>query len=314
MRFATLLLATGSDSAPVELRVTPLALSARDPLANVNRWREQIGLDHIAPGQLSSVARELDIDGRTAHLVDMRGTSQGSEPARQILAAILPGDERAWFFLVMDTPDRVGPHAKSFETFMRSVRLRPATAAAGELPPGHPPLGDTAAGTTGAAEAGGMGTLPEGATGSDAPPVHWTTPPGWHEHAETNPSRLATLHVGSHDDAGARAEVTITRFPGDVGGLLPNINRWRGQLGLQPVSELSQQPLEPLQVDGTEASLVDIQGPGSGDSRQRMLVVLVPHAEFTYFVKMTGPDALVGRERAAFANFARSLRFERGAS
>ena len=158
---------------------------------------------------------------------------------------------------------------------------------------------------------GSMGALPEGATGSDAPALHWTTPPGWHEQPETNPSRLATLHV---NDGTSRAEVTITRFPGDVGGMLPNINRWRGQIGLQPVGELSQQPTEPLQVDGGEASMVDLLGPGSGDARQRMLVVLVPRADFTYFVKMTGPDALVGRERAAFTSFARSLRFERGAS
>lgn len=46
--------------------------------------------------------------------------------------------------------------------------------------------------------------------------------------------RLATFIVPT--EAGDQ-EVAVTRFPGQVGGVLANINRWRGQMGLQPITE-----------------------------------------------------------------------------
>jgi hypothetical protein len=36
-------------------------------------------------------------------------------------------------------------------------------------------------------------------------------------------------------DPDGKAEVTVSAFPGDTGGLLANLNRWRGQIGLEPV-------------------------------------------------------------------------------
>jgi len=142
-------------------------------------------------------------------------------------------------------------------------------------------------------------------------PLQWTTPEGWSERNESNPSRLATLDVA---DGEQRAEVSITRFPGDVGGLLPNVNRWRGQLGLAPVQDLAalEHPLEEVQVDGSASQLLDLVGESSsGSDAQRMLVVLVPHEGFTYFIKMTGPKTLLDLQRDPFVQFARSVRFER---
>ena len=303
MRFATLLLPAGSNEPAVEMRVTPLALAARDLLANVNRWREQIGLAPIAAEALAQVARPVDVGGRTAHLVDMTGVAHASEPARQILAAILPGDERVWFFLVLDTPERAGKQARAFAEFIATVRVRPAAVAAGELPPGHPPVGG-GAGTDLAEQARTQPPAVSSAPAADDRVLDWTTPPGWREATTSNPSRLATLEVS---EGAQSAEVTITRFPGDVGGLLPNINRWRGQIGLAPVTDTSQQPVEALEVDGVQAQLLDLQG--AGEASQRMLVVLVTRGQFTYFVKMTGPGTLLGRERQHFLDFARSLRF-----
>jgi hypothetical protein len=294
MRYATLLVPTEAGGEPLEIRVTPLMLAAQDPLANVNRWREQIGLEHIGPEALSDVARSIEIAGRKAHLVNLEGATEGDEPAQQILAAILPGDQRAWFFMAMDTSERVSPVASQFATFLESVEVV-AAEMAGEMPPGHPPLSDDAGAP------GGAGMAQQG------PSLSWTTPDGWQQRDESNPSRLATLDV---DVGGSRAEVAITRFPGNVGGLLPNVNRWRNQLGLAPIQDLSalERPLEDLQVDGTPSQLLDLVG--SGEAPQRMLVVLVPRDDFTYFVKMTGPDALVGTQREIFTQFARSLRFD----
>ena len=32
------------------------------------------------------------------------------------------------------------------------------------------------------------------------------------------------------EDTAGQAEVTISKFPGDVGGMIANVQRWRGQL------------------------------------------------------------------------------------
>jgi hypothetical protein len=325
MRFATLVLEEGSAAAgPVELRVTPLGLAARDPLANINRWREQIGLGHIGPEEMNGVARTVEIDGRTAQVVNMVGPAEANRPAQQVLAAILPGDQRVWFFLVLDDARRVGRFAPAFDEFLRSVRFRESQVAmAGSLPPGHPPVdpGDAPPSAAGARDAGagtgaGAGAAGAGAAGTsgrvaagDEPRVSWTTPAGWRERPGDGAFRVASFEVAESQQ---RAEVTITRFPGGVGGLLANINRWRGQVGLQPVADVSQQPLETLEVASQPAQMLDLVGPaaGSGAARQRLLVVLVARGDTTWFLKMTGPEAFLDRQKPIFVEFACGIRFD----
>src|SRR5262245_43467033 len=52
--------------------------------------------------------------------------------------------------------------------------------------------------------------------------VAWTAPPGWREIQSSQPSRVATFNPGE-----GLPEVAINVFPGDTGGLLANVNRWR---------------------------------------------------------------------------------------
>ncbi|MFQ5598958.1 MAG: hypothetical protein ACE5G2_00230 [Candidatus Krumholzibacteriia bacterium] len=305
MRYATLAVESGDD--PLEVRVTPLGLVARDPLANVNRWREQIGLEPIGPDALATVMRSIDIDGHTAHLIDMVGPAGGSGARQQVLSAILAAEERVWFFLIMGPPERVAPHAAEFEQFVSSIRLPPSSApdpadVAG-LPPGHPPVQDAPA------------DVP--ASGADTAKPTWTLPPGWQEQPGTSRFRVATFRVTG---AGHTAEVAVTRFPGDVGGLLANVNRWRDQVGLAPVRALEEQPIDHLEIDGNPAGLLDLIAPGAGaDSeaaraRKRMFVVLVSRPDMTWFLKMTGPEPLLEKQKDAFDAFVHSVRFAGGSS
>ena len=43
---------------------------------------------------------------------------------------------------------------------------------------------------------------------------------------------LASYNISAKEGS---PTVTVSMFPGDVGGVLANVNRWRGQLG-QPAS------------------------------------------------------------------------------
>jgi hypothetical protein len=102
-------------------------------------------------------------------------------------------------------------------------------------------------------------------TGSPDRPMTWTVPEGWREEPGKG-FRYATLRMGPKD---AELELTVSTAGGS---LLDNINRWRGQIGLGPVgaSELGQ-VVKDVQVQGVQAKVIDMTGPGGGDAlRKRM--------------------------------------------
>lgn len=69
-----------------------------------------------------------------------------------------------------------------------------------------------------------------GGDGTVTPP--WSPPANWRRVEEDAPMRLATFVA---ELPGGEAEVLVSRFPGDVGGELANVNRWRRQMGLDPI-------------------------------------------------------------------------------
>jgi hypothetical protein len=103
-------------------------------------------------------------------------------------------------------------------------------------------------------------------------------------------------------DGVMQAAVTITRL-GGAQDLLSNINRWRGQVGLAPISSLDEAPPVPIELAGASGQLVDVAGPAG-----HTLAVMATDGGGTWFVKMTGPDALVAGARTDFDAFVRSLR------
>jgi hypothetical protein len=118
-------------------------------------------------------------------------------------------------------------------------------------------------------------------------------------------SRYATFAIV--DAAGAKGELAITHFPGDVGGDLANVNRWRGQIGMAPIDAAGLAPLVTKVTAGPKTlSLVDVTGP-----EVRCAAGWTRHGAETWFFKFTGPDALVGAEKAKFTAFLESVRFTR---
>lgn len=99
-------------------------------------------------------------------------------------------------------------------------------------------------------------------------PIAWTTPEGWHQHPGEG-MRYATFHVGGGDHS---IELSVTQFPGKSGGLLANVNRWRGQLGLGKISE--EELLEvtaQVEINGVTATVIDFEGTsGSGSGSSTM--------------------------------------------
>lgn len=73
----------------------------------------------------------------------------------------------------------------------------------------------------------------------------------------------------------AGPEVSVTRLGGGGGGMLANVNRWRGQVFLPPLTEAElAASLKEVSLGGEDkASVVDIVGP-----KGRILGALIPVA------------------------------------
>jgi hypothetical protein len=166
------------------------------------------------------------------------------------------------------------------------------------LPPGHPDINSMSG-----------QSLPANSA-SDAPNPQWSVPAGWQQ---GNPSsmRRATYLVKGTD--GQTAEVVVSVFPGDVGGLMANINRWRGQIGLGPIApdEIAGVTSD-VDVNGTKSTVIDLKAdavPPGKTQPPRMIVVTVPHAGNSWFFKITGDAPLVGAQKEPFLQFVKSVKF-----
>ena len=142
-------------------------------------------------------------------------------------------------------------------------------------------------------------------TTADGPGLDWTAPAHW-QSRPASAMRKATFVVTG--EGGATAELSVTAFPGDVGGKLANVNRWRQQIQLPPLNEAELGTvLQHLDVGSLHLDVVELIGPGEPPA-QRVLGALVPYEGATWFFKFSGPAALVAREKNAFTDFVQTLR------
>jgi len=73
-RFATLILPTDP---PLETTISALPPHSGDLLSNVNRWRGQLGLRPTGTPALPTMTREIELNGVSATLVDLRSEGGG---------------------------------------------------------------------------------------------------------------------------------------------------------------------------------------------------------------------------------------------
>lgn len=148
---------------------------------------------------------------------------------------------------------------------------------------------------------------PGGATGGQRA-VRYETPAGWTDREATG-MRQASLAVMEGEQM--LADVSVIPLAGEAGGLLANVNRWRGQVGLEPTDEQTlQEALIPVTIDGEkEAVYVDLPGEADGEPT-RILSAVHQRGDVTWFIKMTGDSDAVAQQREAFEQFVASIRFE----
>lgn len=144
-------------------------------------------------------------------------------------------------------------------------------------------------------------TLPSSALNQTEGNPEWAVPEGWQSVEASAMRRASFLVPGS----GGPADLSVTSFPGDVGGLLANVNRWSQQIGLNPVSESDLASLtETVTAGNKSATLVVLEG-----SPQSTLAGIFMHNSNSWFFKLTGPQPTILEQEAAFRSFVSSVRF-----
>lgn len=242
MRFATILPEPSDER--LELTVIPLPIDGdAEPaiLANINRWRDQVGLAAIDRERLAETSESIAAGDLTVTFVDLvRDSAATAEPDR--------------------TADRTSA---------------------------DPPL-----------------ERMEGPKGSR---VDLQVPEGW------EPASLVTSRGGitiRHEAAfevtrdGQRLEFTLDRLP--LGGsLLMNVNRWRGQIGLEPIKEdVMQEMVSSVKLEEADGEFVELIG-----DQESILGVIVAHAGEAWYFKLRGDKELAEEEKENFLALARSTKF-----
>jgi hypothetical protein len=132
----------------------------------------------------------------------------------------------------------------------------------------------------------------------------WTAPPKWVS-KPAGAMRKATYSVPGE---GADSDLSITAFPGDVGGELMNVNRWRGQLALPALRpEELDASVSRVEANGLKITLVELASQGDPNGKA-MIGAIVPVNGSTWFFKLTGPGASVRSSKAAFLEFLHTVR------
>lgn len=165
---------------------------------------------------------------------------------------------------------------------------------AGMLPPSHPPIS-------------GAGFSPAASDSAGPPPLSYDTPPGWSQ-GKVGGMRQAAFEVSEGE---RKLEITAISLPQSGGDRLENVNRWRQQIGLSPMTqEQLMQALEPIEVSGRNGDYIEIINADGDDPSEAILGALVDDSGKTWFFKLRGNAELARQEKARFKEFVQSVKFK----
>ena len=238
-------------------------LSGKEPLL-VNMWRQQAGLDALPEADALKGIQPVDFAGAKGSLFEVWGTNQGGPFG--IITAFGHRPEGSWFCKLSGGAQLVTEQKSAFVEFLKSLQFDGAAA---------PPATEVSS------------------------RFDWKIPEQWKTVA---PGDMQVARFAVPGPGGAGAEVFVSVFDSDTGGILANVNRWRRQIGLGAVEEKELATLvAPLDPALPGAVRVDL----SNDS-QRLMGVIVPRDGKFWFYKLLGHPAAVAPAGEAYLAFAKS--------
>ncbi len=269
----------GDKGAVADISFVSLGASAGNVLENVNRWLSQIGQPAIDEQKLNQIAQHLTTSIGDMTIVDLAGLPSGADPAKdgRIIAGMTSVNGSTLFFKIRGndalTESQKGEFIKWVAAICNAQGGNKMPQAAGAMPPQT----------------------------SDNPQIKWQMPASW---SEVPPSamRYASFSAGANDD---KIDISIVTFPGEGGSDADNVNRWRQQISLPPMTPAAvATQIAPLKTGDGTFSTVDIAG-----ANARTLAAWTRRDGHVWFFKATGPGTAVEKEKPNFVKFLQSVRF-----
>lgn len=278
----------------VMVNITPLASMEGQENMLVNMWRNVLGQPAFSEAEATAALKETEIAGGKGRFFDL-SAERGGSPVR-IVTAFLHREGRSWFFKLQGPPDAVGAQLEAFTGFLKTVKFG-AAGAAGPVKEETPAVAPAAAPEQPAAVAEQPAVAPAGASAPEGGEivVPGKVPEGWRVVA------AGAMQVAKYSVDGG-AEVAVSVFPSDTGGLASNVLRWRRQIGLPEVgAEEAVGAAKPIDGGPEGAVVVDLE-----NGEKALGGAIVPRGGRWFFYKLTGPTAAVKAARETFVNFAKA--------
>ena len=280
MRVASFAVTNGAGQA-ADVGIIPLP-AGENELDLINMWRDQVQL----PATTNDDSGTVQVGDGTGKLFEFVSTVPiiDQKFRQRMMVAMLTRGSTSWFFKITGEDSFVVSQKDVFLQFLKSVSFN-------EITPS--PL------VAAPAPAAGQ---------NDNASSIWTIPPGW----QAMPPSQFLLAQYLVQDGDARVEVNVSELAGEGGGLLANLNRWRGQLGLPPIAQEDDfsKMVDSLVVPGGQGELVDMTGTSSKTGQpSRLIGVVLPQAGQTWFYKLMGDPKLVAAQKDAFIKFIQSARY-----
>ncbi len=174
--------------------------------------------------------------------------------------------------------------------------------------PSMPPMANAPMGPAGpmgppagAPPPGMKGDVPVPPKPTGAEGLSWTLPKGWTQ-TLSGGIRYATLKPAG----GGALDASVVVLPGEAGGEVANVNRWRGQLGLAPLDAAAlPSARKTINTKVGPVSLYDFSSEGAQKTRLVAGLALVNGS--SWFFKMTGEATAIGAALPGFTQLVESL-------
>ncbi|MFT4709192.1 MAG: hypothetical protein ACI9D0_001541 [Bacteroidia bacterium] len=254
--------------------------------ANLNRWRGQLGLEPLEESEFNTLPTTVLFRG-LANVVQLDGTFTGMggepRPNYSMVGVILQTPQFTVTLKLTGPKDKVLAERANFDAFYGSLALAGQTEATAQS--NSPASADLNSG--------------------DGGELTYALPEGW---STVDPSGMRIINLKATE----ATQCYLIMMPGNAGGLIDNLNRWRGEVGDPPFGQVAMEALPKIPMLGTEVFLLDVSGDyqgmgGVSGEDQTLLGVCRIDDEASMFVKMVGPASEVAAEKQHFIEFIGSL-------
>jgi hypothetical protein len=102
----------------IETTVSP---TGGDLLANMNRWRDQVGLPHFTSEEMEKAFESREVNGLPAKFIEMH-SPDGAPKKDSILGVVVEDGDRTWFVKLRGSTELAKREREKFDAFANSLK------------------------------------------------------------------------------------------------------------------------------------------------------------------------------------------------